>query len=274
MHYGMRSDRFPRLHTYSEAVRKEDSIAAYKKGKVKGLKPLAERRRHWLTIRLADNADVVIKMYDTDIITYRPDNTIIIQQDGWATASTHETIGAILGCTLVRRDSKGWISTGDGKWYLLREHGDNVFKRDENGRFAGMVNVNPLYPKTLSVDRKALNKVTAQYKPFIKYAIAATKLRGTNGFNVTEYFDAFGETEKIPDFNEYQVLELTRNQDDWYKALLLIYRLTFFHAKDPVKEVREHIANLIKRVHRDTVFIAKEVTDGRIVVDRNIVYFR
>lgn len=266
MHSLVRSDRFPRMLCYTDAVYEEAKIKAFSTGKNKGKKPLAERRRHWLTIR-KEGLDVVVCLYSTDIITYKPDNTIIVRQGGWSTSTTHETIGAILDTNVTRKNHLDWITCMGGS-FLLRKSGDNVFKPSGSGR--SLIPVNPLYPKIHLLNRAEYKKVYEPYKPFINYVVAATKLRGTCTYNSDEYRQSFGDWR---DVHEYQLTALMLNEDDWYKASLHIYQKCYFHADDPVAEVKTQIADVIKRVHRDKVFVTEEVQDGRVVVDSNRRFF-
>ena len=268
MHYGVRSDRFPRMMTYAQAVSVEASKQAFSKGKNKGLKPLAERRRTWLTIR-KDNDVVIVRMYSTDIIKYLPDNTIIINQGGWASASTHETIGAILRTTVYRKHKKDWITCHGIEAVLLDKNADNLFRKCEQNDYE-LVPIKPKLPVVHILDRKVYNKIAEPYKQFIKYAVGATKLRGSCKYDWSEMQAVFPNLQTC---TEYDVIKHMDNEDDYYKALLLVYRQIMFNSENPVKEVKRIIAEVIKRVHRDKVFITKEVTTGRAVKDSNGHFF-
>lgn len=265
MHMSVRSDRFPRMRQHWQALGIHNRIRAFERGKNKGTKPLAERRRHWLSIR-KDGNDVVVRLYNTDIIRYKSDNTIIVRQGGWSTSTTHETIGAILGTTVYRSKCKDWIRCGDNT-YLLRANADNLFNTEDGG----LTPINPTYPQIHLLNREEYKKARAPYLPFIKYAVGATKLRGSCEVSMSEHIEAFGAWQSSTD--EKIGAEYMADESQWYRALLFIYQRCNRFAEVPEKEVKEQITRVIKRVHRDTVFVTKEVRDGREVADSNREFF-
>lgn len=267
MHMSVRSDRFPRMSQHWQALQVCNQKVPFARGRNKGSKPLAERRRHWLTIR-KDGDDVVVRLYSTDIIRYKPDNTIIVRQGGYSTPTTHETIGAILGTRVYRSKCRDWIVCGGGNTYLLLNKVDNLFTTADGS----LQPINPPYPQIHLLNREEYKKVKAPYLPFIKYAMGATKLRGSCEFNLSEYIEAFGEWGTFP--KEDFISDCMLNESEWYRALLFIYhRCNRYCPALPDNEVKAQIYRVIKQIHRDAVFVAEEVRDGREVVDSNREFF-
>lgn len=90
------SDDFPVLPTYQAAVAHHDSRTPYKRGKNKGLRPLGFVRRYDRSQIRMEGEVVVCRFYDTDIIRFYPDNTIVLDHNGFESPSTLECMNRIL----------------------------------------------------------------------------------------------------------------------------------------------------------------------------------
>lgn len=53
------------------------------------------------------NGDIAIQLYDTKIVVYHPDNTITINNGGWATQTTHRHINLHIPASYKVRGVKG-----------------------------------------------------------------------------------------------------------------------------------------------------------------------
>jgi hypothetical protein len=229
------------------------------------MKPLAERRRHWLTIR-KKGEDIVIKMYDTDIITYKPDGHIIVRQGGWSTSSTHETIATILGTTIFRRHFGSRIEC-DGGFFILRKKGDNIFKRSSS--YGSLEYQNPVYPVFHRLKRKEYNNVRKRYADFIQYGLGLIKLGGE-----AIVFEQVPRTEAYKRENLTNLM-LSDNVEDKYWAFNMLFMCCMrsgFRSRYPVIAKPYGLLNRVRDVlvcaHKDEVLETIEVRDGRIVRDR------
>jgi hypothetical protein len=97
------SDDFPTLPTYQAAVEHHDSRKPYKRGKNKGMRPLGFVRRYDRSqIRMEGGGVngaggvVVCRYYNSDIIKFNPDNSIVLNHDGFESPSTLECMNRIL----------------------------------------------------------------------------------------------------------------------------------------------------------------------------------
>lgn len=90
------SDDFPVLSTYEDAVKHHDSRTPYKRGKNKGLRPLGFVRRYDRSQIRMEGEAVVCRYYNSDIIRFYPDNTIVLDHDGFESPSTLECMNRIL----------------------------------------------------------------------------------------------------------------------------------------------------------------------------------
>lgn len=268
----MRSDRFPRLYTYSDACRHENTTPAYSKGKYKGDKPLAERRRSWLTIRKVGD-EIAVRLYSTDVITYRPNGEIIINQGGWGTPTTHETVARILGTTIYQRHYDNWIACKDGT-FILRKKGDNIFKR--SSPYGSLEYQNPEYPAVTKLKRREYNDTRKKYKKFETYLFGALRLRGHEPPSEEEALSAFNGRVHEPMMLD-GLMELINCEESWYQASLVILRRCspIGWRDQTIKEarVKQEMKDIICTHHRDELFYAEQVTTGRVVRDHNARYF-
>lgn len=259
----MRSDRFPRLYTYEQAVAKEAEIVPYSKGKIKGDKPLAERRRSWLTIRKVGD-DVAVRLYNTNIITYKPSGEIIVNQGGWNTGTTHETVARILGTTIFQRHFDNWIACKDGT-FILRKEGDNVFRRSSS--YGVLEYQNPVYPVVHRLKRKEYNNVRKRYADFIQYGLGLIRL-GREAI----VFEQVPRTEAYKRENLTNLM-LSDNVEDKYWAFNMLFsdfrsRYSRYSGMVRVDGLLNRVRNVLVCAHKDEVLETIEVRDGRIVRDR------
>jgi len=271
MYANMRSDRFPCMYRYEQAVAKEAEIKPLSKGNNKGDKPLAERARHWLTIR-RHGENVVVRLHNTDVITYRPNGEIVIEQGGWNSATTHETVARILGTHIQQRHNIGWIYTSNG-CFPLRKRGENVFLREDNG---GLYFVNPEYPVIHKLNLKVYNQVKRRYADFYEYAVNMTKLTNDMSFDYKQYKHLWNN-EVGSDLTRHKKVAawmLSEDYEDKSKALVYVYHFADRMCSDPFVAVYNSITDSIKRAHKHEIFEAIEVRDGRLVKDTNAAYFK
>ena len=90
------AEDFPVLSTYEDAVKHHDSRTPYKRGKNKGLRPLGFVRRYDRSQIRMEGEVVVCRYYNSDIIRFYPDNTIVLDHDGFESPSTLECMNRIL----------------------------------------------------------------------------------------------------------------------------------------------------------------------------------
>lgn len=90
------SDDFPVLPTYQAAVEHHNSRTPYKRGKNKGLRPLGFVRRYDRSQIRMDGDVVVCCYYNSDVIRFYPDNSIVLNHDGFESPSTMECMNRIL----------------------------------------------------------------------------------------------------------------------------------------------------------------------------------
>lgn len=173
----------PRLASYNDAVKREATVKPIR-GDKDGTKPLGARNKKHYNIR-KDGNDIVVRMHNTDIVRYHPDDTLTINNGGWVSPTTHDMFSMLLGLKMYTFHYRAWVTCFmrraigtsapeivRGDWRLPNNTPVRVV-RHENHWLLDDVEENV----THAVDRKAANKVRKEYADFRKYLSAMTKLR-------------------------------------------------------------------------------------------------
>ena len=269
-----------KIKTYEEALAHE---AAVKPIRGKTIKPLHRRRDTHLTIR-KEGEEVVIQMYATDIVKYRPNGEIYVEINGWISMTTCQVLTDILGADFHKYNNKVWVKCDIPESYTthalpIDSHAPNIFRVNMSNTLEFQ---NYKYPVVNNLNRQAANIVRKQYKSFRQYLTNNFKLRSDDGltcsFGVEEFAHAF-ETDDVygvPRLPNVQVvgnkwtskkaiaryIELIQspNTEDFYKAILTTVGGNRRSAT--LKGLLKVLDDCILYHHRDTVFVKKQVTTG------------
>jgi hypothetical protein len=179
MAFGSNANNVPMLHNYAAAVAHEAKVKPIR-GRAVECKPVGQRNITHATIRNA-NDDIVVRIYNTDIVRYKPDGRIIINQGGHASNTTraylsalmHEWFGSHQGETV-------WFDRPNDKTYILHDRADNIFVPNPD-RPPRLIFTNPKPQVIYKKNRAALKEVRARYAPFIRYMKNIQKLQGGGG---------------------------------------------------------------------------------------------
>ena len=175
MGFSLDASGLRRVQDYATAVSIEAEIVPIR-GKSPECKPL-DRKRHKqsVTIRRVGE-DVVVKAYNTDLLTYKPDGEIVVDTGGFSTLSTADVIGRVLGVRVQPYGGRLWIQLAG--WYALGR-GTRLRLYHDRG-FGGEV-VNPIHVQVRQLNRKKTKVVREKYRPFMNYARGMCKLLAVNG---------------------------------------------------------------------------------------------
>ena len=275
-----------RIKTYEEALAHEASV---KPIRGKTIKPLHRRRDTHLTIRKQtgfnfEGEEVVIKMYETDIVKYRPNGDIYVNIDGWVSMTTCQVLTDILGADFHKYNNRMWVRCDIPESYTphalpIDAHAPNIFRVNMSNTLEFQ---NYKYPVVHTLSRQAANIVRKQYKSFRQYLTNNFKLRSDNGvtctFEVNEFVHAFEIDDvygmpRLPNVQvvgnkwtspkaiaKYMELIQSTNTEDFYKAVLTTVGGNR-HAVT-LKQLLKILDDCILYHHRDTVFVEKQVTTG------------
>lgn len=282
-----RTDRYSKkIKTYEEALAHE---AAVKPIRGKTIKPLYRRRDTHLTIR-KEGEEVVIQMYATDIVKYRPNGDIYVEINGWTSMTTGEVLTDILGADFHKYNNRMWVRCDIPESYTthalpIDSHAPNIFRVNMSNTLEFQ---NYKYPVVNNLNRQAANNVRKQYKAFRQYLTNNFKLRSEDGgltckFGVEEFAHAFeiDDVYGVPRLPNVQVvgnkwnskkaidryIELIQstNTEDFYKAILTTVGCNRHSVT--LKGLLKVLDDCILYHHRDTVFVKKQVTTGAWVKD-------
>ena len=281
-----------KIKTYEEALAHE---AAVKPIRGKTIKPLHRRRDTHLTIRRQtgfnfEGEEVVIQMYNTDIVKYRPNGDIYVDIDGWASMTTCQVLTDILGADFHKYNNRMWVRCDIPESYTphalpVDAHAPNIFRVNTSNSLEFQ---NYKYPVVHSLNRQAANIVRKQYKSFRQYLTNNFKLRSEDGgvscsFGIEEFAHAF-ETDDVYGVPRLPVIQVVGNKwtskkaigryieliqshdtEDFYKAMLMTVGTNKWKAT--LKGLLKMLDDCVLYHHRDTVFVEKTVTTGSWVKD-------
>jgi hypothetical protein len=89
---------------YATALNIYNARKPYIKGKNKGERPLGKNRKHDRSrIELDKEGNIVVKHWQTNIITYKPNGDIVLTCGGWSSISTAQIMQELLGVDRICR---------------------------------------------------------------------------------------------------------------------------------------------------------------------------
>lgn len=271
---------YPMLRSYTDAANREASIKPIR-GRSTECKPLSRnRRKDHVNIRKDTNGNIVVRMWNIDIITYCPDGEVLVC--GYTSLTTHQVLSAILGTGVYQHHGHSYINCFFDPEYTKQRGTDtnnviygalplhdgpaNHFEFI-NGR---LVNMRPKFPQKQWINRKVANAARKPYKDFIKYAEGVIKLRRDTPFTGEECEGVLFRTH-----DELRALMLSEEPEDNFRALVQVAQTYFlvdwrrsihfpqYYTCDPVKAVRTRINAAIVWGNPD-VHYYEEVRDGKL----------
>ena len=174
----------PQVRSYLSAVMLEGQIKPIR-GRGHSTKPLASRRQDQLTIRREvdhtnpnQDPNIVIKLYQTDIITFKPCGEIEVFLGNWLTRTTVSVISDVLWWCDARL-------VHDNVWYKGQKlHGDKI------NTFKDNILQNPATINVYNSNKKAFTQINRKYNEFRKYYKTIEKLGEGWGKDIATALDA------------------------------------------------------------------------------------
>lgn len=166
------------IEDHAEALKRWESIKPIR-GRAKDERPIGKRSKNYMQIRKNDDGSVACVLYETDVVTFYPDNKVRVHVPSvWRTNSTAQFIEAVFGRHRVGtgiKDSDVIMAVkGDDARYL--RVGENVIFEVAQGGSLKLLS-NDRAHTTLNINRKEMNAVRKPLAPFLKYLSGAIKLR-------------------------------------------------------------------------------------------------
>lgn len=174
--------RIQPILNYADAEERYKSIKPIR-GRSQEVKPLGERRydqyriEKRITVNQFENKEYVsyaCVLYDTDCVTFHPDNTITLQFGYWSSMTTRAFIRNILY-------RYGNIDSQRGKWYWVNHMNSSAYLFDKPLKLKLEDNVlvpteEPKPEYIHRVRRKVLNQLRKKYAFFIEYGVGMLSL--------------------------------------------------------------------------------------------------
>ena len=164
--------RVPRVHNYADALKIHDKTKPLR-GRAIEIRPLGNRRDAD-TYHIRKHGDAIeLVLYKTPVITFEPNNEVVLFVDSYNTVATHQFIHQVLNIPAsgVRRTTV--LTIGNNK-YTLADKDKLRLRRDEGGNWCVL---NPTQQWTWRLDRKAVTNVRSKYGEFYKYLKGFVNLR-------------------------------------------------------------------------------------------------
>ena len=263
MSFGANPNDVRTMKTYADAVRWESEVKPIR-GRAEECKPLGARNKSYANIR-KDGDDIVVRLYRTDLVRYKPDGTIIVNQGGYPSQTTRKYLNAILPMWFGSHQDMTFTYRGidGGGYHLLHSSGDNEFKPVKTNNVSFPSDLHFVNPKPCVIhtkNRAKSKRVRARYAPFIRYVKNIKKLMGGQ-IVITEkpalnYHTASGV---LP-------FALSKEPEDQYKALAWFAWVNCWRVGRA--DVLLQLENAIMRHHRDEMFDAHILPRGELKHDR------
>ena len=233
------ADDLPRISTYAEALAWYQSREPYKRGRSKGLRPLGNNRRYdrslinVITDVNGNVGSVILSYHSAPVITFFPDNSVLLNNYGWETVGTMDFINNVLRTRFNHCQAAhvayaaGEFGSGISKWSgITRRRGklyfcdgspangehrfERILKLDANNGVTGGAT-----EAEWVLDKAMMARVRKHYAEFTEYLTYYTQMVGTR---------------VASDIVQQKKLSVDKGSLRWNTAPQLRERGDFFHA--------------------------------------------
>jgi hypothetical protein len=232
-----------------------------------------------------ENGDIQCFLYNTPVVTFTPEDNIVISLNQWISSSTCKFISELvwrLGIQTRVFDGSICVKFSDGGEYRLHSHAPTTLVRTK-GNAADTFTLSDWDKRIVHmVDRKGKREALAPYGPFHEYICAFLKLRAGEGVHKQEIEEALAQghyptsntrmngrsefTQRVEYLNKWMLSTMENKHEDFYRASMLLCR-AIDHYRDTVRIDMEFYENMLLGVNRDRVFKEVQVPDGEVKKD-------
>lgn len=212
----------PRTYTYEEALRIFESITPIR-GRNPERRPLGQRRdcdTYW--VRKNDNSDIEYMLYRTPVLTFKPDDSVVVWMGGWNSVSTRQFIAQVTGLRVGAQRSVAMIGVGGEKYAFTGNDRLRLKwgRKDDYQKYGNWCVLSAPTHNGLRVSRKAANNVRDRYKAFGDYLSGFLKVRKDENnvirISAHELGQAVGVTES--EHPTYAILSIPHGNGGWYRT--------------------------------------------------------
>jgi hypothetical protein len=285
----------PMFNSYERAAEYEEKVVPIRgKGTNGGFKPVVSTRENGKGFNIRkEKRTIIVQLYGTDLLTYKPNKTVTITRSGWQSVTVNRTLTYLLGTEVRRYDNRTWINTAAGA--LLLQDGAKL--RETEGRYGCKWEmIKPVFPVVHRVNRKELNRIRNKHKAFGDYLKGTLKLYDKQPVEKLEtgvgrtYFltprkrwdpKRSWEVAGLPSVKQTLKLMDSGDTAEQYKVALEIMSLTATsewvspgrHITCSYSAAMKAYENFLKLAYRDSVFTPTEITSGKMIKDNYTNFF-
>lgn len=306
------SPRIPMLSNYEEAMDRYVDTVPYKNGsRSQGKRPLGDNRRYdtCLIRRNKDAGAVICTLYNTDVVTYRADGSIVLRHDKYETISTMDFINNLLRLRMqdketlvpithpvVRVKGKLYVMDGDRRAHRFIDcitiTADNeVVGGAEEGKYVlnqeRMAEVRKYYADFMEYCKyyaQITGREVTKYQdelPAAKLATVATELKwNRNGLyerNRADFFDTLEGALTYPKDDPKRLELFNKLARQLYlnatKDEWVTERRTYISVCT-FEDMRQKFYELCRFEYSGFVYTLQQVPVGTVVRDDNMVYMQ
>lgn len=211
----------PRVRNYAQAEKLYSEVKPVR-GDKNEPRPIGNRRRKYERIEKV-GCDYVIYSGGYPVVTYKPDNKIVLALTPWASPQFCMWMSRILGVPWFKANNLVWFASTTENIPFAANKLTVWF--DEWGELRH--NVRVVLRK--STDRKAANKARARIKPFVEYGMAMLKLcdgvLGDEVLNLTFHRPRINPRQNVEqlEMSDASMLRKMLDNDEEDYSLLLSY---------------------------------------------------
>lgn len=263
------------LHNYAAALAHHDNVTPIRNS---NCRPIAERRKQHFNIR-KQGETVIVRLHTTDIVTYTPDNRIVLDMGRWNTNSTRAAMYAVTGVSTTQQHSRRWVQDHDHKYYLFKDG----MQLQAGEYYYDHKIIDPVYPTIHTLNRKALNQKLRQFKGYYNYLLGLSKVDAWRGqgagsdltalTNQENYKGGMFEPEPESAFELSKALmgrwDLTGRNPYW-RFFVDHHNPNYspIAGLDLEKIISTALKRAIIKTHKDDLLKKETIKDGRIVKDQ------
>lgn len=249
------------IHSYITALSKWQTTMPWRGAKDTNIKPLDRRSKKHMTIRKLNDESMALRLHDTDVVIYHPDDTITltpyqsVSTDKFADHFTPQGVNAhfndALGYVVSLKVGPNTVDTPYGVW--------NMFKFSGALRLRISGDDNILNQHTWTVDERTTTQI-----PFIRYKIDRKRAKqASEKYNLKGFTDWFNAVDSMGGLKEHRKSVWFWNDSDM-AALLLSDRddkwsefIKHVWAFETVKKFKELIYRMEKVGYKEEVMTLK-----------------
>lgn len=272
-----------RFWSYAEAKSWHDMTKPIR-GRKPEIRPLGERRDvDTYSIRM-NGDDVECVLYQTPVITFKPDDTVVVWMDKWNSVSTRQFIHQMLGINANGSGNSTVLTLRNGEKHVLSATEKMTFRKTAGGSWV------PTETRVLhgyKMDREKANIVKAAYKPFYTYINSLIKLRmQSKGHTVIEMTGAemmaYAQPIRMYSFDDHEkeAWELVQKGDteSYYGAFLRLCMKAVSSAwygnrllndeayvtRIPISNIKKVVNEMVLRNNALSVLVSVPLPQGKV----------